>query len=57
MAQLLITLDRGVEVTPGAARAEAAGGSDFPPGLVELVVVPLLVNVASTVAYDLGAPS
>lgn len=68
MAQLLIALDRGVEVRPaelvaawnaddeaqvaGTARAEAVGGSDFFPGVVELVVIPLLVNVGSGAVYD-----
>jgi hypothetical protein len=38
----------------GTASVEAvAGGEVFFPGLVELVVVPLVVNVASSVAYDL----
>lgn len=37
----------------GAAGLEAAGGDVFFPGLVELVVVPLAVNVASSAAYDL----
>jgi hypothetical protein len=37
----------------GMAGLEAAGGEVFFPGLVELVVVPLAVNVASSAAYDL----
>jgi hypothetical protein len=37
----------------GTAKVEAAGCEVFFPGLVELVVVPLAVNVASSVAYDL----
>ena len=37
----------------GMARVEAAGGRDFFPGLVELVVIPLAVNLASSAGYDL----
>jgi hypothetical protein len=37
----------------GTAGTEAAGGDVFFPGLVELVVIPLVVNVASSAAYDL----
>jgi hypothetical protein len=69
MARLLIALDPGVGVGPtelaaawnvdaeaqvaGSARAEETSGSAFFPGVVELVVVPLLVNVGSSVVYDL----
>ena len=37
----------------GMARVEAAKGDHFFPGLVELVVIPLAVNVASSAVYDL----
>jgi hypothetical protein len=37
----------------GAAGLEVAGGEVFFPGLVELVVVPLAVNLASSAVYDL----
>jgi hypothetical protein len=37
----------------GAAVVEPAAGEVFFPGLVELVVVPLAVNVASSAVYDL----
>jgi hypothetical protein len=37
----------------GTAGTEAAGGDVFFPGLAELVVIPLTVNVASSAAYDL----
>lgn len=37
----------------GTAGLEAARGDVFFPGLVELVVVPLAVNLASSAAYDL----
>ncbi len=63
MARLLIALDPDAGVTPaelaaawngdtealaaGTARAEEAGGEEFFTGVLELVVVPLLVNVAS----------
>lgn len=69
MAQLLIALDCSVTVQPaelaaalnvdaeaqvaGTARAEAAGGSDFSPGVVELVVVPFVINIGSNAVYDL----
>ena len=69
MARLLIALDPGAGVEPtelaaawnadtqaqaaGTARAEEATGEDFFTGVVELVVIPLLVNVASNVASDL----
>lgn len=37
----------------GTAVVEAATGEVFFPGLVELVVVPMAVNMASTVIYEL----
>jgi hypothetical protein len=37
----------------GTAVVEDAGGEVFFPGLVELVAVPLAVNVTSSVVYDL----
>lgn len=37
----------------GTAAAETAKGQDYFPGLVELVVIPLVVNVASSAVYDL----
>lgn len=37
----------------GTAAVEAAKGEVFFPGLVELVVVPMAVNMASNVVYDL----
>jgi len=43
----------GAASTAGNARLEAAGGDVFFPGLVELVVVPLAVNLASSALYDL----
>lgn len=36
----------------GAAAVEEQGGGGFFPGLIELVVVPLAVNLASSVVYD-----
>jgi len=39
-------------VAAGAVRVEPAGGEVFLPGLVELVVLPFVVNIASTVLYD-----
>jgi hypothetical protein len=69
MGRLLVMVDPGVGIEPdalaaawnadgeaaavGAARVEAARGADFFPGVVELVVVPLVVNLASSVGYDL----
>ena len=69
MARLLIALDSGNEVQPaelvaawnadseaqvaGTAQVGEASGSDFFPGVAELVVVPLVVNVGSSVLYDL----
>ena len=69
MAQLLIALDPDAGVKPaevaaawnadteakaaGTARAEERAGEEFFTGVVELVVVPLLVNVASSAVYDL----
>jgi hypothetical protein len=43
----------GDAAAAGTARVEAAGGEVFPPGLVELVAIPLVVNVASSALYDL----
>jgi hypothetical protein len=37
----------------GAAGVEPAVGGVYFPGLVELVVIPLVVHVASSAAYDL----
>ena len=37
----------------GVARVEAAGAGDFFPGLVELVVTPLAINLGSSAGYDL----
>src|SRR5690349_9945229 len=69
MNRLLVAVDPGAEIAPrvlaeawnadgeasalGAARVEAAGPGDFFTGLVELVVIPLAVNLASSVSYDL----
>ena len=69
MARLLIALDPAAGVKPdelaaawnadteatvaGTARAEETGGEEFFTGVVELVVIPLLVNVASSAVYDL----
>jgi hypothetical protein len=36
----------------GSARAEVSGSSVFLPGPAELIVIPLAVNLASTVVYD-----
>ena len=68
MNRLLVVVDPGTGIAPGpladawnadgaasagAARVEAAGSDDFLPGLVELVVIPLTVNLASSAGYDL----
>ncbi len=69
VGRLLVALDPGVGVSPvdlavrwdadaearslGAARVEAPRGEVLVPGLVELVVIPLAVNLASNVLYDL----
>lgn len=69
MNRLLIAVDPGAGIAPGAladawnadseasaagtARAETGGAGDFFPGLVELVVIPLVVNLASSASYDL----
>lgn len=45
--------DAGALAAGTAVVEAAAQGEDFFPGLVELVVVPLAVNVASSVVYDL----
>ena len=42
----------GQAIATGVARVELAGPSEFVPGVMELVVVPLAVNLASSVAYD-----
>ena len=68
MTRLLVAVEPGAGIAPGAlaeawnadgeasaagtARAEAAGGRDFFSGL-ELVVIPLAVNLASSASYDL----
>jgi hypothetical protein len=43
----------GAASAAGTARVEASGGDVFFPGLVELVVIPLVVNLASSAVYDL----
>ena len=69
MARLLIVLDPGAGVTPaelagawnadgeakvaGPARAEAISGGVYLPGVMELIIVPLAVNLASSAVYDL----
>jgi hypothetical protein len=69
VARLLVAVDPGAGMVPGeladawngdgeasaagTARVEAAGRRDFFPGLVELVVIPLVVNLASSAGYDL----
>jgi hypothetical protein len=69
MARLLVAVDPGAGIAPGvladawnadgeasaagAARVEAAAERDFSPGLAELVVIPLAVNLASSAGYDL----
>lgn len=68
MARLLVAIDSGVGVSAaefagewnadrpmvgdGLAAVDSAGAGAFIPGLVELVVVPVAVNVASSVFYD-----
>ena len=68
MARLLVAVEPGAGIAPGVlaeawnadgeasaagtARVEAAGGRDFFSGL-ELVVIPLAVNLASSASYDL----
>jgi hypothetical protein len=67
--RLLVAVDSGAGFAPatladawnadseasaaGTARVEAAGARDFFPGMVELVVIPLAVNLASSISYDL----
>ena len=46
----MLTVRRRRLVRRGWRRLE---GDDFFPGLVELVVIPLVVNLASSAAYDL----
>ncbi len=69
MSRLLVAVDPSVGMTPealanawnadgeasaaGPAWVAAAGAGDFFPGLVELVVIPLAVNLASSAGYDL----
>jgi hypothetical protein len=69
VGRLLVALDPGVEVTPdelvtawrgdseaaslGAATVEPADGRQYLPGLMELITIPLAVNVASNIIYDL----
>jgi len=69
VARLLVAIDPGVEVTPeelamawrddaeagslGAATVEPADGQQYLPGLMELITIPLAVNVASNIIYDL----
>jgi hypothetical protein len=68
MSRLLVALGPGAGVDPvglvaawnaddqavaaGVARVEAAGPGEFIPGVMELVVVPLAVNLASSAVYD-----
>ena len=68
MARLLVAVDPGAGIAPealadawnaddeasaaGTAQVEAASGRDFFSGL-ELVVIPLAVNLASSASYDL----
>ena len=68
MARLLVAVEPGAGIAPGAlaeawnadreasaagtARVETAGGRDFFSGL-ELVVIPLAINLASSASYDL----
>ena len=69
MARLVVAVDPDAGIAPGAlaeawngdsetsatgpARVDTVGGYDFFPGLVELIVIPLAVNLASSAAYDL----
>lgn len=69
MDRVTVTIDPSVGVSPadfvaawgqdadamatGTARVEKARGEVFVPGLVELVVVPLAVNLVSSALYDL----
>ena len=66
MGRLVVALDAGVDVNPedlaatwdsdeaarmvGVAAVEASGRGDFLPGVLELVVIPLAVNLASSAA-------
>jgi hypothetical protein len=68
MSRVVLAVDAGVGITAqefvvawgqdeqasaaGPVRAELAGGQVFVPGLVEWVVLPLAVNLASSVLYD-----
>jgi hypothetical protein len=67
-ARVVVTLDPGVDVAAeafavawnadpeteaaGAAKVEPVGPGSFLPGVVELVVLPLAVNLVSTVLYE-----
>lgn len=69
MGRVVLAVDAGMGVSPGefvvawgqdeqasaagAVRVEPAGGQVFLPGVVEWVVLPLAVNLASSVLYDL----
>jgi len=69
VARTLLALDPGLGVSPadvaagwvadeqasafGPAVVETARGQAFPPGALELVVLPVAVNLASNVLYDL----
>jgi hypothetical protein len=66
---LLVAVDPDVGVTPnqlvtawradseavslGAAAVEPTEGQQYLPGLMELITIPLAVNVASNIIYDL----
>ena len=69
MPELLVALDRGIGVPPamlaaawnadrdscavGSARVGFDGRGNFLPGGLELVIIPLAVNLASSAVYDL----
>lgn len=69
MGRVLVGLDPALEMSPanlaagwdaderarahGAAEQDAAPSGEFFPGLLELVVLPVAVNLASSVLYDL----
>lgn len=69
MSRLLVALDPSAEVglaevmaawnadptaaVAGVARIEAVGPGTFIPGLVEMLVIPLGVNLASSAVYDI----
>ena len=70
MVRVVVAVDPGVGIEPqelaeawaadaeaaslGAASLEPTQGGVFLPGVVELVVVPLAVNLASSVLYDVA---